>query len=80
MLTSSTGPVHFLKFLQGYNVRALHFEQFRMVIWDVKGYSKFRRLWRHFIINKEALIYVIDCSDRERMREATEELQQVWYQ
>ena len=33
-----------------------------------------RRLWQHYLENNDALIFVVDSSDRERFPEAKEEL------
>ena len=36
-----------------------------------------RPLWRHYLQNTDALIFVIDSNDRERMPECREELE--WF-
>lgn len=69
--------MYFLKFTIGFNVETVEFKQFRMTMWDVGGQTKIRRLWRHYYVNTDALIYVVDCNDRERIGEAAEELQHV---
>ena len=33
-----------------------------------------RNLWTHYLQNNDALIFIVDCSDKERFREASEEL------
>ena len=43
-------------------------------IWDIGGCDKIRPLWRHYYQNTQALIFVIDSNDRERVDEAIEEL------
>jgi len=42
--------------------------------WDVGGQHKIRPLWRHYYTNTDALIYVVDAADSERLDEAKEEL------
>jgi len=43
-------------------------------IWDVDGQDKIRLLWRHYFENTDAVIFVIDSSDRTRFDEAMKEL------
>ena len=42
-----------------------------------KSLLKVRPLWRHYFKNTQALIYVIDSNDRERIESAGEELHRV---
>ena len=42
-------------------------------VWDVGGQEKLRPLWRHYFNNTDALIYVVDCCDRERVAKAASE-------
>lgn len=42
-------------------------------VWDVGGQEKLRPLWRHYFNNTDALIYVVDCCDRERIGRAASE-------
>ncbi len=44
-------------------------------MWDVGGQQKLRALWRHYFQGSDALIWVVDSADRERIAEAAEELQ-----
>ena len=43
-------------------------------VWDVGGQEKLRALWRHYFASTQALIFVVDSSDRARLPEAAEEL------
>ena len=43
-------------------------------VWDVGGQDRIRKLWRYYFENTNALIYVVDSSDRDRIKEAKEEL------
>lgn len=42
-------------------------------VWDVGGQEKLRPLWRHYFANTDALIYVVDACDRERIGRAASE-------
>lgn len=41
------------------------------------GQDKIRPLWRHYFAGTQALIFVIDSSDRERVEEARTELMRI---
>jgi len=43
-------------------------------VWDVGGQYKIRPLWKHYYQNSHGLLFVIDSSDTERIRESAEEL------
>jgi ADP-ribosylation factor protein 1 len=43
-------------------------------MWDVGGQDKIRPLWRHYYANTNAVIFVVDSNDRERIGEARDEL------
>jgi len=45
-----------------------------MNIWDVGGQHRIRPLWRHYFQGVNALIFVVDAADHERMEEAQQEL------
>jgi small GTP-binding protein len=44
---------------------------------DLGGGSKLRLLWRHYFMASDAIIFVVDASDEERMEEAKRELDYV---
>ncbi|KAK7498932.1 hypothetical protein BaRGS_00009741 [Batillaria attramentaria] len=46
-------------------------------VWDVGGQKKIRQLWFHYFQNSEGILYVVDSSDRERMTECREELDNI---
>jgi ADP-ribosylation factor protein 1 len=46
-------------------------------MWDVGGQDKIRPLWRHYFQNTQAIIFVVDSNDRDRIVEAREELQRM---
>jgi small GTP-binding protein len=43
----------------------------------VGGQEKIRPLWRHYYTGTQGLIYVVDCSDRDRIDEARQELHRI---
>ena len=58
----------------GFNVDTVEYKNLKLNIFDVGGQVRLRSLWRHYYQNCDALIYVVDSSDRERIKEAAEEL------
>lgn len=52
-----------------------------MTVWDIGGQEKIRPLWDHYYQHTQALIFVVDANDRERMskgeRSAAEELKKL---
>ena len=61
----------------GFNVETLEYKNINFTVWDVGGQDKIRRLWRHYYMNTHALIFVVDCNDRDRVDEARQELTQM---
>jgi len=58
----------------GFNVETIEYKNLRMTIWDVGGQTQIRKLWKHYYSGTNALIFVIDSSDKERIEIAKEEL------
>ncbi|XP_065070063.1 E3 ubiquitin-protein ligase TRIM23-like isoform X2 [Rhopilema esculentum] len=58
----------------GFNVEVIEHKSMKFTIWDVGGLQKLRPLWRHYYLNTQAVIFVVDSANRERINEAHEEL------
>ncbi|KAJ8917175.1 hypothetical protein NQ315_012667 [Exocentrus adspersus] len=61
----------------GFNVETVDYKNLTFTVWDVGGQDKLRRLWRHYYQNTDAVIYVVDSSDRDRIEEAVSELKKL---
>ena len=61
----------------GFNVETIDHGNVTFTGWDVGLRSQSRVLLRHYYIGTEALVFVIDCNDRERYNEAVDELRVV---
>ena len=61
----------------GFNVETLENSKINLIVWDLGGQDKIRRLWKHYYSSTKGIIYVIDSSDKERLDEAIEELKNV---
>eukprot|EP01010_Urceolus_cornutus_P001259 NODE_1789_length_756_cov_673.493635_g1390_i1.p1 GENE.NODE_1789_length_756_cov_673.493635_g1390_i1~~NODE_1789_length_756_cov_673.493635_g1390_i1.p1 ORF type:complete len:184 (-),score=32.27 NODE_1789_length_756_cov_673.493635_g1390_i1:145-696(-) len=61
----------------GFNVETVEYKNVKFTMWDVGGQDKLRPLWRHYFQNTDALVYVADCNDKERVSQARDELQKM---
>lgn len=59
---------------QGFNIKSVTQGGFKLNVWDVGGQREIRPYWRNYFDNTDALIYVIDSADGERLEEANVEL------
>ena len=62
---------------QGFNIKSLMHEGFKLNVWDIGGQKTIRPYWRNYYENTEALIYVVDAADRKRVDEAGFELAEI---
>lgn len=60
----------------GFNVETIEHNNVKLTAWDVGSRDKMRPLWRHYFPNTHAVVFIIDCSDRERFPEALNEVLQ----
>eukprot|EP00455_Lapot_gusevi_P011381 TRINITY_DN1523_c0_g3_i1.p1 TRINITY_DN1523_c0_g3~~TRINITY_DN1523_c0_g3_i1.p1 ORF type:complete len:195 (+),score=38.70 TRINITY_DN1523_c0_g3_i1:93-677(+) len=56
----------------GFNVETVDYKRVSFTMWDVGGQDKIRPLWRHYYQGCDAIIFVIDSADRERIDETCE--------
>eukprot|EP01091_Cochliopodium_minus_P007328 TRINITY_DN17224_c0_g1_i1.p1 TRINITY_DN17224_c0_g1~~TRINITY_DN17224_c0_g1_i1.p1 ORF type:complete len:174 (+),score=28.64 TRINITY_DN17224_c0_g1_i1:34-555(+) len=61
----------------GFNIESIQYKKFELIIWDLGGQKKSRTLWKHYLVNADAIIYVVDSSDVNRIEESREELNDV---
>ncbi len=59
----------------GLNVEQITYRGLSLTLWDVSGQAT--RLWKHYFDKINAIIFVVDSADRERMAKAQEELHKV---
>jgi ADP-ribosylation factor-like protein 3 len=55
---------------QGFNVKTVRSQGFRLNIWDIGGQRKIRTYWRNYYDHTDVLIFVIDSADKRRFEEA----------
>eukprot|EP01079_Euglenida_sp_SAG-EU17-18_P008554 gene8554-1530_t len=58
----------------GFNVETVAYKNIEFVCWDVGGKDKIRPLWRHYYQNTQAVIFVVDSHDVDRIEMARQEL------
>ena len=46
-----------------------------MNVWDIGGQKAIRPYWKNYFENTDGLVYVVDSSDEVRLKECSEELQ-----
>eukprot|EP00761_Pharyngomonas_kirbyi_P011160 gb/GECH01011185.1/.p1 GENE.gb/GECH01011185.1/~~gb/GECH01011185.1/.p1 ORF type:complete len:182 (+),score=23.32 gb/GECH01011185.1/:1-546(+) len=58
----------------GFNMETISFKNVKLQVWDLGGQDRIRPYWRCYYTNTDAIIYVVDSTDRDRMGVAKEEL------
>mmetsp|Transcript_107189 Transcript_107189/g.284191 ORF Transcript_107189/g.284191 Transcript_107189/m.284191 type:complete len:179 (-) Transcript_107189:123-659(-) len=62
---------------QGFNIKSLVHEGFKLNVWDIGGQKTIRPYWSNYFESSDALVYVIDSSDRRRLEESGSELREL---
>ncbi|EGF79243.1 hypothetical protein BATDEDRAFT_17007 [Batrachochytrium dendrobatidis JAM81] len=58
----------------GFNVETVTYKNIKFQVWDLGGQTSIRPYWRCYYANTDAIIYVIDSADRDRISTSKEEL------
>lgn len=58
----------------GFNVETVKYENLQFQMWDLGGQSEIRPYWRCYFPNTNAVVFVIDSSDKDRIDIAKQEL------
>ncbi|PRP76099.1 ADP-ribosylation factor family [Planoprotostelium fungivorum] len=59
---------------QGFNIKSVLYEGFKLNVWDIGGQKTIRPYWRNYFDSTDALIYVVDSADQRRLEETGHEL------
>nr|XP_040571930.1 ADP-ribosylation factor-like protein 1 [Lepeophtheirus salmonis]ACO12098.1 GTP-binding ADP-ribosylation factor homolog 1 protein [Lepeophtheirus salmonis]ACO12644.1 GTP-binding ADP-ribosylation factor homolog 1 protein [Lepeophtheirus salmonis] len=51
----------------GFNVEQVVYDNVKFQVWDLGGQTSIRPYWRCYYSNTDAIIYVVDSADRERI-------------
>jgi GTPase SAR1 family protein len=52
----------------GFNVETVSRKNVTFSVWDVGGQDQIRGLWRHYFLNTQAVIFVVDSNDSNRLK------------
>ena len=58
----------------GFQVEEFKKNNLNFTVYDMSGQSRYRSLWEHYYADVQAIIFVVDSTDRIRMCVAKEEL------
>ncbi|KAJ3114252.1 Arf GTPase arl1 [Physocladia obscura] len=58
----------------GFNVETVSYKNIKFQVWDLGGQTSIRPYWRCYYQNTDAVIYVIDSTDRDRLSISKDEL------
>jgi len=59
---------------QGFNVKTLVHDTFKLNVWDIGGQMEIRQYWSYYFENVSGLVFVVDSSDDKRLTECNDEL------
>merc|ERR1712039_417170 len=62
---------------QGFNIKSLVQDGFKLNVWDIGGQKTIRPYWSNYFESSDALVYVIDSPDRRRLEESGGELREL---
>merc|ERR1712084_100263 len=60
---------------QGFNIKSLTQDGFKLNVWDIGGQKAIRPYWKNYYENTDGMVYVVDSSDEVRLQECVDELQ-----
>ncbi|KAL4496039.1 hypothetical protein ABPG72_015461 [Tetrahymena utriculariae] len=58
----------------GFNIKTLHYQDYKLNVWDVGGQTTIRSYWRNYFEQTDGLIWVVDSSDKMRLEDCKREL------
>ena len=48
-------------------METVEYKNIHFNVWDVGGQDKIRQLWRHYYAGSNAIIFVVDSNDKDRI-------------
>ncbi|TMS33880.1 hypothetical protein L596_001569 [Steinernema carpocapsae] len=58
----------------GFNIKTLHHKSWKLNVWDVGGQVSLRSFWRNYFEQTDAIIWVVDSGDADRLTDCAKEL------
>ena len=75
LLKRLTGEdIHQVSPTLGFNIKTIDFQAYRLDLWDVGGQRSLRSYWRNYFESTDALVWVVDATDRLRLEDCRTEL------
>eukprot|EP01004_Peranema_trichophorum_P009407 NODE_8150_length_705_cov_42.924399_g7531_i0.p1 GENE.NODE_8150_length_705_cov_42.924399_g7531_i0~~NODE_8150_length_705_cov_42.924399_g7531_i0.p1 ORF type:complete len:179 (-),score=37.40 NODE_8150_length_705_cov_42.924399_g7531_i0:140-676(-) len=62
---------------QGFNIKSLQHEGFKLNAWDIGGQKAIRTYWSNYYDQTDVLVFVVDAADSRRLEETGAELNQL---
>lgn len=62
----------------GFNVETVSYKNIKFQVWDLGGQTSIRPYWRCYFANTDAIIYVVDSADHDRLATSGEEVNNCW--
>lgn len=56
----------------GFNVEEVTYGSMTLNVWDVGGQDRIRKLWAHYFVGTDLLIWIVDSNDDSRLEESRE--------
>jgi len=66
--------LNYLSAAIGFNVETVQYKNLKFQVWDLGGQTSIRPYWRCYYSNTDAIIYVVDSMDRDRIGISKQEL------
>ncbi|CAF3372620.1 unnamed protein product [Rotaria sp. Silwood2] len=60
-----------------FNIETIEFRNFNITAWDIVGRERIRPLWKNRFKNISAIVFVIDSTDRERLKQMYDALYKI---
>ncbi|EER13188.1 ADP-ribosylation factor, putative [Perkinsus marinus ATCC 50983] len=62
---------------QGFNIKSLVRDGFKLNVWDIGGQKTIRPYWSNYFEATDGLVFVVDSADRRRLEESGKELNEL---
>jgi len=59
---------------QGFNIKAVEKNGMKLNVWDIGGQKHIRPYWKNYYANTDAIVFMVDSTDKRRFDECAEEL------
>lgn len=53
---------------QGFNIKSLTHDKFKLNVWDIGGQKAIREYWSNYFPSTDGLVYVVDSADIKRVK------------